>query len=281
MEEFQGSGLGQVCAVVPVRNEAASIANVLRQLHRAGVKTCVIVVNGSTDETPHVAKQSASLLFDAFHIVNVFEALGPDVPKAVGTYVALRAFPRVEWFLYVDGDWKGSFGPMLNEYVSECIQSGGHVNWVHAPKPNGFDGLYGYTPKPGEELWESVLSKRFPDLQNAAPSRSPLLIRRQAFEHISPYWLHHPGRWFAFCALEGRAILPLYVSSSWDTRLVGNPPRSREHAVKMAETMLGDAVEGCFLLCGKKPIRRYDGRILDGYHSLRRTDILQQWQTGV
>lgn len=281
MEEIEkgSTKFGGVCVVVPVRNEAASIRNVVRQLHRAGVRTCVIVVNGSTDETPHCAREVAARCFDHFRIVQVFEALGPDVPKALGTYVGLRDFPHAEWFLYVDGDWKGSFGPMLNTYLQESIESGEQVHWVGVRDAERQIRLSGSFPKEDERFWHPFLAKYFPNLQRAAISRSPLLVRRQVFHDISPYWLYHPGIWFALCARKQAPKFRLRVNLTWDTKLVGNPTRSRDHAQKMSDTLLGDALEGYCLLSGRKPSRTWNGRSVDGYNSHRRIDLLRQWQT--
>jgi hypothetical protein len=277
IHEMEFSG---VCAIIPVQNEAASIGNVLRQVYRAGVRSCVVVVNGSTDETPHVAQQVGAHSFTYFRVVHVFEALGPDVPKSVGAYVALRESPCTQWFLFIDGDWKGSFGPMLGDFLTESLSSGEEIHWVQARNVE-LPGANGQSLREDEEVWKSVLEKRYPELQHVAPSRVPLLVHKDVFAKISPFWLHNPGRWFAMCVLARSPDFRLRVSRTWDSKLVGNPTRGRDHAVRMAETLLGDAVEGCRLLYGRKPIRTWHGRRLDGYHSLRRVDLLRQWQTGM
>lgn len=269
-----------VCAIIPVQNEAASIGNVLRQVHRAGIRSCIVVVNGSTDETPHVAQQVGTHSFSHFRVVHVFEALGPDVPKSVGAYVALRESHYTPWFLFIDGDWKGSFGPMLHDFMKESLASGEEVHWVQAPTVE-FTGTDGPSLRQDEEIWKSVLGKRYSELQYAAPSRVPLLIHRNVFAKISPFWLHNPGRWFAMCVLARSPELRLRVSRTWDSKLAGNPTRGRDHAARMAETLLGDTVEGCLLLYGRKPVRTWQGRRLDGYHSMRRVDLLRQWQMGM
>ncbi|MCL6548167.1 MAG: hypothetical protein K6T30_04565, partial [Alicyclobacillus sp.] len=102
-------------------NVSSSIANVLAQLHRAGVSACVVVAKGCSDDTAAVAERQAGRLGLRAAVVTVSPPLGPDVPRAVGLYAALRLFRDWDSVVFVDGDWRGSFGPSL-EAVLRCAQ---------------------------------------------------------------------------------------------------------------------------------------------------------------
>lgn len=269
----------QVCAVISARNEAASIGNVLSQCHRAGCQHGLVVANGCQDATASVAREQAGRLFRHFAVITVREALGPDVPRAVGAYAALRRFPHAAWFVFVDGDWQGSFGPLLSAGIQEAVASDAHVRFVAAPTPRRDAAPENMHPlRPDEQLWRQCLNRVAPVLRHARPAQLPLFVHRTAFERVSPYWLHHPGRWMAWCALASAHGMQVDVWDEWEPRLAGNPDRDVRHAAQMRQTLMGDAVEGCAMLLRRRPTRLWKGTEYVGYHAQRRIDLLQAWQ---
>jgi hypothetical protein len=268
-------GRNFVCAIVSASNEASTIENVLHQLYRARVDTCVLVVNGTRDQTLHIAQRCASRLQLPLHVQLFSDALGPDVAKATGTFEALRVHPTVEQLVYVDGDWKGSFGPMLRDFIDEGIETGCDCMWTRHTGPLREDIA----------LWQNVLQQVAPHLVDAAPAQSPLFIRRSLLQFLSPTSLHHPGLWMAEAASFLQPALHLSTSALWDVRFAGNPVRSALHQSLMADTLIGDALEGCRILLEQRPSREWRGRRYDGLHLRRRTDLLEavaavvRWRT--
>ncbi|MDQ0190172.1 glycosyltransferase family 2 protein [Alicyclobacillus cycloheptanicus] len=257
----------ETCAIIPARNEAEALPTVLRQVYRSGVRTCVVVANGCSDDTARVAKEVGTPLFTAFLLVEVADPLGPDVPRALGAYHALRRLKELSALLFVDGDWRGGFGPQLAHFLTNAASQ---RTWVQ--------GIGGAPVRIDQRLWYHALRKTAPQIADFQPARLPLWVDCRLFQFISPGWLHHPGRFTAY-ALRAIGGQGFGVDRSFDGRLVGNPARDETHAKKMAETLLGDALEGTAILLGTRPSRAWQGAIMDGYHSARRIDVLERWQS--
>ncbi|WP_284637709.1 glycosyltransferase family 2 protein [Paenibacillus silviterrae] len=79
--------------IVPARNEEATIAPLLEQLHRLEPAELIVVVNGSQDRTCELA------LAHGATVVLSSDALGTDTGRALGAY---HATGRI--LLFVDGD---------------------------------------------------------------------------------------------------------------------------------------------------------------------------------
>lgn len=257
-----------VCAVISARNEEKALPNVLRQIARAGIGTSIVVANGCTDRTARVAAEVAAELPLSSYVIDIPIALGLDVPRAVGAYNAVRSFPQIAWLVFVDGDWKGSFGPMLADFIDAAKRAACAVQWVGNLPAHRFD----------QRLWRSAIAETCPELADLQPSVLPLLIHRRAMQHVSAWWLHHPGVWAA-CCLKSPVIRPsCRVDRQFAPTFVGNPVRNAIHQQKMAETLIGDALEGCALLRGERPTRRWKSGNYEGYHPARRVDLLREWQ---
>ncbi|MCL6593553.1 MAG: hypothetical protein K6T31_06215 [Alicyclobacillus sp.] len=221
-----GSSL-PVCAVVPVHGDTSALANVYRQLRRAGVHTCITVLNGTAPPLSAAAatEQAADLGLQCITLAFT-TPLGPDVPRAVGAVAAMRKSPATPWLLFVDGDWQGGFGPLLSEFIAQAEPCPGV--WFQAvpdrlapgtppqrPCRQRSSGLEGQGWVRGDWRW----GKR-PDLQvwqyawqhpgwpgpgrGANPAEPPWLVHRRVFVDISPLWLHHPGLWYACCVAAAR-----------------------------------------------------------------------------
>jgi hypothetical protein len=271
--------VSRVCAVVPAQNEEESIQNVYRQIHRAGITACVTVVNGSTDKTEKLAQELAPLYFRQHREIVFPDALGPDVPRAIGAYAVLREFPDIEWVVLVDGDWKGSFGPDLEQCVDHARTHKLDVQFVTFRHPTEQQMLSVQTQRPDETIWRSITERHAPSLFGSAPSYAPMVVSRTALCRVSPYWLHHPGRWFTYVLWRFLANdLSVGVFDNWDVRSCGNQTRNRLHNQNMQKTIFGDALEALCMIEGLRPTRWFRGVIQDGYHTSRRLDVLQAWQ---
>lgn len=98
IREWQGVPLPtyrKVGAVVTAMNEEASIGLVLEQLGRMPLAEIIVVVNGSSDQTFSVARQTSPNAI----IVHLPDPLGYDVGRAVGARLS-----RSDILLFLDGD---------------------------------------------------------------------------------------------------------------------------------------------------------------------------------
>jgi hypothetical protein len=265
-----------VCAVIPVNNEADAIGNVLRQLHRARIHHCVLVLNGCVDSTQQVAQEVSDKLNLNLKFVIFPEKLGPDVPRSVGTFIALRTFHSMKWILYVDGDWLGSFGPALEDFVQQGIVKKIGVQWVGSRKlPESVTWLSLY-----RFIWYEALARDHSCCRHALPSLLPMLVNRRVFQSVSAHWLHHPGKWFAYC-IQTLTCSDIRIFTDWNPVIVGNPTRTGKHQIKMALTLAGDAIEGKAILNHLKLPRKWMTTELNGYHAERRIDVLNHLRSTI
>jgi glycosyltransferase involved in cell wall biosynthesis len=89
-------------AIVSVRNEENTIAEVIHELKQLPLEEIIVVINGSTDGSYHVVSR-----IDGVVIVQFPEPLGHDVGRAVGARVA-----KSDILLFVDGDIPISAGKL-------------------------------------------------------------------------------------------------------------------------------------------------------------------------
>ncbi len=258
----------KLCAIVPAMNVEKSISNTLRQLNRAGIRETIVVCNGCEDDTITEIRKTRKDLNTAVEFVEIKVPLGHDVPRAYGALLAKRkrCFSHI---LIIDGDWSGSYGPMLETYIEECIEKELDIMWTPVKNQIQEDVEY-LTP------WRRIQNKIPPELKHADPAMVPLLISSSTFHFLSPYWLHHPGKWFAYASLLSNKGLQLGVCSDWDRRLLGHRFKDLKHDLKMKDTLLGDAAEVSFILTSKPFSRFFEGKVRIGYHSERRIEFLQR-----
>lgn len=269
----------RICAVIPAQNVAGSVANVLWQLHRAKVTHAILVINGSQDGTYQVAQNTLKRVPVHSKIIHIAVPLGPDVPRAIGLYQALRSFSDVDWFLILDGDWAGGFGPMLEESISLAVSEQFDVQFTPRQPNTGVSQGFTRRMRTDYTVWDAGLRDWDKGLQDIAPSEAPVLIHRRTLDRVSPVYLYHPGLWFAIIIAQTQRGLRIGISNNWINKLVGNPSPSIAHATRMQETLIGDALEGARLLHKQKPHRYWHGVLYDGYNSSRRVDLLEKWQS--
>jgi len=81
--------------LIPARNEAATIGQVVRGCRRAGFQVCVID-DASSDETAPLATQAGA---------EVFTLTGPHHGKTAALHHALGLLPdETDWLIFLDGD---------------------------------------------------------------------------------------------------------------------------------------------------------------------------------
>ncbi|EJY56934.1 hypothetical protein URH17368_0361 [Alicyclobacillus hesperidum URH17-3-68] len=224
-------GRQTTAAIIAACNEAQTIGNVLRQLLRAGVKQVVIVDNGSEDSTSEKALAVHGM---DVRIIKFHRALGHDVPRAIGAIAALRAWSKQDLaaLLFIDGDWGGSFGPMLQAFIDEA-----------QAVPEAIVGIDAGSLQHGP-LAEAIRSAWLPVLDVAStcdkpiPCLLPQYVPRTVFQSVSPIWLGSPGAWFAATVQAGWVWRGF---RGWNIGLVGNRSRSVSHNRRLAELIRLDA----------------------------------------
>jgi glycosyltransferase involved in cell wall biosynthesis len=108
-----------LAAVVPVKNEEKKLPKTLATLLSMPFDLIIAVVNGSSDNSYNILQNSLS---DRIMPVHFSEALGFDVPRAIGAKTAL--VKGADTVLFIDGDMDGELTENIQELV-ELVQTGG------------------------------------------------------------------------------------------------------------------------------------------------------------
>lgn len=219
-------------AVIAARNEATTVSNTLIQLGRAGVKHAILVCNGCLDNTLNEALLASPSLPFPLRILWFNNPLGHDVARAIGSYIAKRTFPETMRIVFIDADWGGSFGPMLESF----LQFGGNsqsdvisVTWRSLGPDASTDPFYA--------TWREVLTKQRIVPQSAVPFVMPMAVRLSVFDKLSPMWLANPGWWFASVV---QTAYTWSVYEEWDIALIGHRNRSMIHNQAMKKRIALD-----------------------------------------
>lgn len=274
-------------AVIPAQNCEHSIGNVLRQLYKANVQRCVVVANGCTDQTVQKARDVALRLQTDIDICVFPDALGHDVPRAVGAIHALRQRHLWDGLVFVDGDWLGAFGNNLADYLQTVEQQMLDAAWpmVKQDQVVRRGSVESRSWRPDLFIWKQALQKHAPDLAAASPSQAPLWVSRRVLAVISPLMLAQPGLWMAACVhvrqLKNTNSSLRLGSIDSDSRWFGNPTGSKEHQTMLIETLVGDAIEGVCRLNSQPLGRTFQGREWDGYHRNRNLKALHAFAASI
>lgn len=236
MVQHKGTAIRQTVAIVSAQNEERSVSNVLRQLARARISRVVVVCNGSSDATLERTRETTHLLDFAAELLWFRRPLGHDVPRAIGAYAALRTWRRsdVAGLLFVDGDWAGSFGPMLEGFLTHART--GHTDILGIPSSSlpDWDGHVGL-----DDAWAKALSMHVRTPADVVPYVLPMWVRSAVFEQVSPRWLAFPGAWFAATVQSG---FTWTAYREWDMRLLGHLSRSSAHRKSVSKLIHADGV---------------------------------------
>ncbi|HYG58607.1 MAG TPA: glycosyltransferase family 2 protein [Symbiobacteriaceae bacterium] len=245
-----------LAVVIPARNEAARIQNVVRQSLKLKAGLVIPVLNGCTDMTMEMVRR----LGDArVRPVQFKEPLGLDVPRIAGAQAALEAGAR--GVLFLDGDLDGQLLGRLAILVERVRRGETDLS---------LSDCYAGTPVPSRQTTaRSVYTARLalnealgrPDLGAAIPSHGPVAVSRRLLEALPPAAIGVPP---LMQALACRAGLGVEVGACIPHKELGSAQRDREHRQKVAETIIGD----CLQASGG------DRRGHMGYHEARRFDLL-------
>lgn len=250
-------------AVIPCRNEAASIQTVIANCLAAGCQGVVVVANGCTDASPMLAREVSPRA----RVVEFPDPLGLDVPRAVGAGIALQEGAKA--LVFVDGDMKG----VAPEHIAALINAVKHGAQIALTDcfRNGLPGfgLAGRVTKARLDLNRLLgLERR---IGAAIPSHGPSCMSSGflCLAGLRPICV--PPVCLAIAARHGQEVV---VAASVTHDSLGSPYKGGDHGEKLAETIIGDCIEAECVYLGKPPGRIKEGRLYDGYNSSRRFDLL-------
>ncbi|KEO83141.1 glycosyltransferase family 2 protein [Tumebacillus flagellatus] len=255
-------------AVIPARNEASRIASAVRNVRLAGARQIVVVVNGCHDGTREVVK---GLQGDDLTVITFREALGVDIPRAIGAaYAYSRGAERV---LFYDGDLIGHH----RDELAKLVESAQKFNVDLA-----LTDTYG-TVHDAADARDTLIRLRYDlnlklglagRLGLSNPAHGPHVVSRRLLRDVPLSSLGKPPLLLAEAARLGLRIDTL---ARIPHARLGSAHKGPTHYERIRETIIGDLLEALCLVQGRKSVREYRGLVFDGYNSERRFDLLYRF----
>lgn len=254
-------------AVVPAKNEQGRIGKVLTMLGETKVDKIIVVVNGSKDNTMREIK---SLKMSNVEILYFRNELGVDIPRAVGAYKAFKE--GADCVIFVDGDMIGYILNNINELIA-AVNRGVDLALTDCYP----DTFY------GNELTQQILIFRkllnltlglYKKIGVATPSHGPHAVSRKLLEKIDFRDIAVPPMLLAFAVKQN---LLVDVATSLPQSKLGSKIRGYNHAIKIADTIIGDILEALNYFNDKPRTRIYLYKEFNGYNPDRHFDILEKF----
>lgn len=257
-----------LAVVLPAKNEAARIETVLKQVLRLPASLIIPVLNGGDDMTPAILNRFADKRIQPLQFR---EPLGYDVPRIAGARSALVEGASI--ILFVDADLTGAILGVL-------------LTLVNGVKKGGLDlalsDCYAGTAVPyRDSVAATVYQARLalnealgqPALGPAIPSHGPAAVSRRLLEGVPLWSVGVPPVMQAYAILAGfKAGIGAHIAH----KELGSAERERAHRIMIAQTIIGDCLEGRALVDGDQADRK--GHI--GYDAGRRFDLVQVQRAG-
>ncbi|MBS4008415.1 MAG: glycosyltransferase [Clostridium sp.] len=262
-------------AVVPVHNEELRVGGLLRRLLALPSITKIFVVeNGSNQSTQAEVESVYHENTAKISVLRFKEALGIDVPRAIGAKLVYES--TAAHALFIDGDLVGEITSQLSEILAKTAAESPDLALVNCyPQSPPIETL-------NEPLFffRRLLNKElgiYNDIGIASPSHGPHLVSRRLLS-LTP--------WEDFCVPP--TLLVHASFANLDIRIVGEIPhiclgsqiKNSTHSKQIVDTIAGDCLEALALAKKETRSRNYEGKAYLGYHKKRRLDLLQQFLAG-
>ncbi|MCG8403293.1 MAG: glycosyltransferase family 2 protein [Firmicutes bacterium] len=260
-------------AVIPVKNEAGNLEQVVKNLPVHFLELIIPVLNGCSDNSLAILEHMncpnlAPLCFE--------EPLGIDVPRAVGAAAAMEL--GAGGVLFVDGDMSGAGDEALGKLVDAVRRHGLDLALTDCYPPCIYHQLS--SKASSLLLMREKLNCRLgliDTIGSATPSHGPHAVSARLLGLANPADFAIPPLLLAKAARWG---LKIGLGAEIPHTHLGSPVRSADHAIKIVETIIGDYLSALGMENGSSGDRDYGGREYIGYHNQRRWDLLQRFITG-
>jgi len=259
-----------IAAVIPVKNEAATIRKVIRTVSSTEVDLIIPVFNGCTDSSREIIEAMNCAKISPIHFES---SLGIDVPRSIGAAWAHKL--GAEIILFIDGDMEGNIANTLKGLLSSISRKGFQMSLTNCYPPE--------TESKPSQLARYLLNLRtelnrrlgFEEaIGNASPSHGPHAITRKFIESVPCQELAVPP---VTLALAARCRLNVGIGARLPHARLGSRQRDFYHNKQIAETIIGDCLEALQVFYGHTRTRTQDGKTYLGYHTERRFDLLEDF----
>lgn len=259
-----------IAAVIPVKNEAATIKKVIKTVSSTGIDLIIPIFNGCTDKSREIIETVNNINISPIHFES---SLGIDVPRSVGAAWAHRLGADI--ILFIDGDMEGNIANTLKKLLSSISRKGLHMALTDCYPPE--------TESKPSQLTRYLLNLRAElnrtlgleeAIGNASPSHGPHAITREFVESVPYKELAVPP---VALALAARCRLNVGIGARLPHDRLGSRQRDFYHNRQIAETIIGDCLEALQVFYGHTRTRTQDGKTYLGYHAERRFDLLEDF----
>ncbi|HAP93917.1 MAG TPA: hypothetical protein DCM26_04750 [Desulfotomaculum sp.] len=259
-----------IAAVIPVKNEAATLKKVINTISNTGTDIIIPVFNGCTDGSQQIIEKLAVPHLSPLYFA---DSLGIDMPRAVGAAWAYKMGADV--ILFVDGDMAGNIGNTLKKLIKSIVQKRFHLALTdcYPPKKAGRPSLLA-----SYLLDMRIILNRALGLEGAiggaSPSHGPHVVSRRFLEQIPFRELAVPPVALALAVRQG---LPAGIGACLPHAQLGSRQRDPIHSHRIAETIIGDCLEALQVYHNQPRNRSRKGVTYIGYHQERRFDLLEDF----
>lgn len=252
-----------ISAVIPAKNEEASISRVIKKISWL-VDLVIIIVNGCQDQT---INKALKISFLPTIIVFSKKPLGPDVPRSIGAKIAFEH--GSDYVLFIDGDMDGDFLPELRQLIDSAkfyrYDMALTDCYPNKTAENSLAELVMYF------RWKLNEKINMTDkIGYATPSHGPHVVSRKLLLNIPFKELAVPP---VSLSLAAKYNLKIGIGTAIPHSKLQSSDRDINHAEMMSKTIIGDCIEAINIYEGKKRNRFMMGKDFIGYDSKR------DWQT--
>lgn len=262
-----------LAAVVPIKDEEKKLKRTIETLLNIPADLIVAVINGSHDNSYSIVRHSRSEQILPLHFT---EALGFDIPRAIGAKAALERGATT--VLFMDGDMDGNLSENIKE-LAEMINRGSAdmalTDCYPGENRKGLSHLANHVLKARYQLNQAMGLGE--SLGTASPSHGPHAVSRRLLLSVPLREIAIPPVSLALAAKGG---LKVYVGTRAPHKELGSPHKDTRHAQLIAETIIGDCMEAINVYHGQARRRSCGQAEYDGYHSQRRWDLLDNYLGG-
>ncbi|MBZ4687826.1 MAG: hypothetical protein JG764_1459 [Clostridiales bacterium] len=250
-------------AVIPAKNEEKKLPYTLTTLKKLNLSKIIVIVNGCNDRTLEAALAQGPPV----EVIYFPEALGYDVPRAIGAAYALDL--GALGVLFIDADMTGPLEGILEDILQGITENTDMALVNCYPHITFRDSFVSFTL-----FFRELLNRKlglFHKIGLASPSHGPHAISNNFLKNIPLAALAKPPVSMALASLQN---LIIKVHAAFPHISLGSTIRNFDHAEKISHTIIGDCLEALNIVKGTKISRSYLNMTYDGYDSLRRFDIL-------
>ncbi|MGB4026237.1 MAG: glycosyltransferase [Bacillota bacterium] len=250
--------------VIPAQNEERTVAHVIRECLAAGASYVLVVCNGTSDRTLHIAQNYSDKRVKVFWEP---QPLGIDVPRAIGAVIAYAQ--GADGILFCDGDLSGRLAAHLSCLLA-TIAWGYDLSLTDCyPRGLPYGGMAGRVIRARLDL-NCAIGRR--DLGAAVMSHGPSCISRRFMELVPYQALAIPPLAQALAVKQG---LKVEIGASLAHELLGSRERRGDHPDKIADLIIGDCMLAMSVFDGGLPARCSGRRTYIGLDNTRRWDLLK------